>query len=166
MFCFRIQFFFIKNLFSVQQMLINLLINTAKVLKKMTFQNNKLNSYCLYNCLSDRPNSPFQNSKKGWRNWTQFLVCTKVVVNSQSQLTALKYIYIYSVAKLCPLLCDPMDCSLLGSAVHQIFHARIVECVAMPTGGLPDPGIEPMSLVSPAFHVVSLLTIPPGKQFI
>ena len=46
-------------------MLINLLINTAKVLKKMTFQNNKLNSYCLYNCLSDRPNSPFQNSKKG-----------------------------------------------------------------------------------------------------
>ena len=95
-------------------MLINLLINTAKVLQKMTFKNNKLNSYYLYNFLSDRHNSPFQNSKKRWRNWTQFLVCAKVVVNSQSQLTALKYIYIYSVAKSCPLLCDPMDCSLLA----------------------------------------------------
>ena len=85
------------------------------------------------------------------------------LVNSQSQLTALKHIYTYSVAKSCPLLCDPMDCSLLGSAVHWIFHARILESVAMPTGGLPDPGIEPMSLVSPALQVVSLLTVSPGK---
>ena len=63
----------------------------------MIFKNNKLNSYYLYNCLSERPNSPFQNSRKEWRNWTQFLFCTKAVVNSQSQLTALKYIYIYQL---------------------------------------------------------------------
>jgi len=27
------------------------------------------------------------------------------------------------VTQLCPTLCDPMDCSLLGSSVHGIFQA-------------------------------------------
>ena len=52
-----------------------------------------------------------------------------------------------SVCKLlqsCPILCDPMDCSPLGSSVHGILQARILEWVAFP-GDLPDPGIEPMS---------------------
>ena len=35
------------------------------------------------------------------------------------------------VAKLCPTLCDPMDCSPPGSSVHGIFHARILEWVAI-----------------------------------
>ena len=44
-----------------------------------------------------------------------------------------------------------MDYSLLGSSVHGILHARILEWVAMPPpGDLPDPGIEPVSLTSPA----------------
>ena len=30
----------------------------------------------------------------------------------------------------CPILCDPMDGSLLGSSVRGIFQARILECVA------------------------------------
>ena len=30
----------------------------------------------------------------------------------------------------CPTLCDPMDCSLLGSSVQGIFQARILEGVA------------------------------------
>ena len=51
----------------------------------------------------------------------------------------------------CPTLCDSMDYSLLGSSVHGILHARILEWVAMPPpGDLPDPGIEPVSLTSPA----------------
>ena len=29
-------------------------------------------------------------------------------------------------------LCDPMDCSLSGSPVHEILQARILEWVAMP----------------------------------
>ena len=33
----------------------------------------------------------------------------------------------------CPTLCDPMDCSPLGSSVHGILQARIVEWVAMPS---------------------------------
>ena len=31
------------------------------------------------------------------------------------------------VAQSCPTLCDPMDCSLPGSSVHEIFQARVVE---------------------------------------
>ena len=31
------------------------------------------------------------------------------------------------VAQSCPTFCDPVDCSLLGSSVHRIFQARILE---------------------------------------
>ena len=36
------------------------------------------------------------------------------------------------VVQLCPTLCDPMDCSLPGSSVHEIHQARILEWVAVP----------------------------------
>ena len=32
----------------------------------------------------------------------------------------------------CPTLCNPMDYSPLGSSVHGILQARILEWVAMP----------------------------------
>ena len=51
--------------------------------------------------------------------------------------------------QLCPTLCNPIDCSFSGSSVHGILQARILECVATPRD-LPDPGIEPVSLTSPA----------------
>ena len=35
------------------------------------------------------------------------------------------------VAQSCPTLSDPMDCSLLGSSVHGIFQARVLEWVAI-----------------------------------
>ena len=35
------------------------------------------------------------------------------------------------VAQSCPSLCDPMDCSLPGSSVHGIVHARVLEWVAI-----------------------------------
>ena len=35
------------------------------------------------------------------------------------------------VTHLCPILCDPMDCSLPGSSVHGIFQARALEWVAI-----------------------------------
>ena len=35
--------------------------------------------------------------------------------------------------QLCLTLCNPMDCSLPGSSVHEILQARIVEWVAMPS---------------------------------
>ena len=36
------------------------------------------------------------------------------------------------VTQSCLTLCDPMDCSLLGSSVHGILQARMLEWVAMP----------------------------------
>ena len=45
------------------------------------------------------------------------------------------------VSQLCPVLCDPMDCSLPGSSVHGVLHARILEWVAMPSSrGSPQLG--------------------------
>ena len=35
------------------------------------------------------------------------------------------------IAKLCPTLWDPMDCSLPGSSLHGILQARILEWVAI-----------------------------------
>jgi len=35
------------------------------------------------------------------------------------------------VAQSCLTLSDPMDCSLPGSSVHGIFHARVLEWVAI-----------------------------------
>ena len=48
----------------------------------------------------------------------------------------------------CPTLCDPVDCSPPGSSVQGILLARILEWLASPfSGDLPDPGVEPTSLL-------------------
>ena len=50
------------------------------------------------------------------------------------------------VAQSCLTLCNPMDCSLPGSSVHEILQARISEWVAVASpGDLPGPGIEARS---------------------
>ena len=43
-----------------------------------------------------------------------------------------------------------MDCKLTGSYVRRILQPKILEWVATP-GDFPNPGIEPSSLMSPAF---------------
>ena len=51
----------------------------------------------------------------------------------------------------CPTLCDPIDGSPPGSPIPGILQARILEWVAMSSSrDLPDPGIEPVCLTSPA----------------
>ena len=48
-------------------------------------------------------------------------------------------------------LCNLMDCSPPGSPIQEILQAIILEWVAMPSSkDLPDPGIKPVSLMSPA----------------
>ena len=53
----------------------------------------------------------------------------------------------------CPIFCSPMDCSLPGFSVHRRFSRQEywsgLPCP--PPGDLPDPGIEPVYLKSPAF---------------
>ena len=36
------------------------------------------------------------------------------------------------VIQSCPTFCDPMDCNPLGSSVHEIFQAKMLEWVAIP----------------------------------
>ena len=56
--------------------------------------------------------------------------------------------------QLCPTLRNPLDCSWPGSFVHGIFQARILEWVSMPSSrALPNSGIKPASLKSPALAV-------------
>ena len=50
----------------------------------------------------------------------------------------------------CVWLCDLRACSPPGSSVHGILQARITQWMAMPSSrDLPNPGTEPMSLISP-----------------
>ena len=66
--------------------------------------------------------------------------------------------------QLCLTMCNPMDCSLSGSSLHEILQARILEWVAMPfSGALPDPWIKSKSPEFPALQVDSLQLAPPGK---
>ena len=39
--------------------------------------------------------------------------------------------WVSEVAQSCPTLCDPVDCSPLGSSVHGILQARILEWIAI-----------------------------------
>ena len=78
---------------------------------------------------------PYIESRNDWQPWllySSFLCC-------------------HLVAQSCPTLCHPMDGSLPGSSVHGILQARILEWVAISSSrDLPDPEIEPKSLISPA----------------
>ena len=51
----------------------------------------------------------------------------------------------------CPILCNPMDCGLPGSLVHVIFQQEYWSRLLFPPpGALPEPGIEPAFLTTPA----------------
>ena len=57
------------------------------------------------------------------------------VMKSESQVT-----------QSCPTLCNPMDGSLPGSAVHGIFQAIELEWTTFPSpGDRTDPGFKPRS---------------------
>ena len=63
-----------------------------------------------------------------------------------------------------PTFCNSADCNPPGSSVQGILQTRILEWVGFPPpGDLPDPGIEPMSLASPALAGRLFTTVPPGK---
>ena len=60
--------------------------------------------------------------------------------------------------------CDPMDYSPPGFFVHGIFQARIWSGLPfLPPRDLPDPGIELMSLASPALAGRFFTIAPPRK---
>ena len=66
-----------------------------------------------------------------------------------------------SVAQLCPILCDLINCSPPGSSVYGIFQARILEWVAISfSEDLHNQAIE---LESSALAGGFCTTEPPGK---
>ena len=68
---------------------------------------------------------PWDSSDKNTGVGCHFLLqCIKVTSESE-------------VAQSCPTLSDPMDCSLLGSSVHGIFQARVLEWGATALSDLP-----------------------------
>ena len=68
------------------------------------------------------------------------------------------------VTQSCLTLCNPMDFSPPGSAVHGILQARILDRVAISySRESPQPGIEPICLASPALLTDSLPSKPPGE---
>ena len=49
------------------------------------------------------------------------------------------------------ILCDPTECSTPGSSLHEVLQASVLEWVVMPSSRGPSPpGVEPVSLLSPA----------------
>ena len=52
----------------------------------------------------------------------------------------------------CLTLCNPMDCSPPGSSVHGDSSGKniVVGCHALLQEDLPNPGMKPVSLMSPA----------------
>ena len=71
------------------------------------------------------------------------------------------------VAQSCPALCDPVDCSLRGSSVHEIFLARTLEWVAIffLLQGISLTRIKPASPMSPALQTDSLPLSYQGSPF-
>ena len=65
-------------------------------------------------------------------------------------------VHVCSVAQLGLILCNPP-----GSSVHEILQASGLPFP--PPGDLPDPGIKPASLVSPAVASRFFTTESPGK---
>ena len=92
------------------------------------------------------------------------MLITGVPFVSSSLLCWQWYVYMFSVAQSCLTLCDPMDCSPPISSVLGIFQARILKWVAISHSmDLPNPGIRPMSLVSPVLAGRFFTTALPGK---
>ena len=64
-------------------------------------------------------------------------------------------------------LCDNLDCISPVSSVHGILFFNPLEWVAMPfSRDLPEPGIKPMSLVSPALADRFFTTSATGKPIV
>ena len=50
----------------------------------------------------------------------------------------------------CLILCDPVDCSLLGSSAMGFSRQEYWNVLPCPSWDLLDPGIKPKPLISPA----------------
>ena len=70
------------------------------------------------------------------------------------------------VAQSCPTLCNPMDCSLIGSSVHGILQAIVLEWIAISfSRGSSQPRTRTrVSHIVDFTHIVALPSEPPGIE--
>ena len=75
------------------------------------------------------------------------------------------YVKYGSVARSCPTLCDPVDCSPPGSSVHRISRQEYWSGLPFsPPEHLPNPGMEATSSAFPALAGWILYTKPLGSH--
>ena len=71
-----------------------------------------------------------------WIKWKQHqlnIFINQMKTERKSIRWSSLYYHWVLVTQLCPTLWGPMDCSLLGSSVHSISQARMLEWVVMPS---------------------------------
>ena len=73
------------------------------------------------------------------------------------------YISESKVAQSYLTLCDPMDCSLLGSIVHGIFQARVLKWVAISLN-VHSEMIIPIKLTKTLSHAVTFCVYACGMK--
>ena len=70
-------------------------------------------------------------SKSEWGRVNLGNLAVLVINHDQDDVMFMLWYNCCSIAKPCPTLCDPVDCSLPGSSVHGIFQARVLEWIAI-----------------------------------
>ena len=71
------------------------------------------------------------------------------------------YLHACMHAQLCTTLCNPMNYSPPGSSIHGLPRQEYQSALPfLSSGDLPYPGIEPMSLASPALAGRFFTTLP------
>ena len=70
--------------------------------------------------------------------------------------------------QLCPTPCDPLDCSPLGSSVHEMFSGKNtgVDCHFLLQGIFPTQGSNPCLLHLLHQRVDSLPPVAPGRPMV
>ena len=66
----------------------------------------------------------------------------------------------------CPAVWDPMEYCLPGSSVHGILQEHWSGLACPSARDLPNPGIKPAALMSPALAGGFLSLVPPNKFYI
>ena len=91
----------------------------------------RLHLHFSLSCIGEGNGNPLQRScLENPRDGEAWLAAVYGVAQSR---TRLKWLSSSMSFQLCLTLCDPVDCSPLGSSVHGIFQARIPEWVALPS---------------------------------
>ena len=70
---------------------------------------------------------PFVFSNRNWEVWLLSCDWSHFVLQKEVEKQGLLLYY----GRLCPTVCNPLDCSLSDSSVHGIIQTRILECVSI-----------------------------------